>query len=371
MVELLRRLFLTAGIAGFFVLALTTVPALVLVAPVDFPAEMAKKYRVRTGPRFMGVMELAEEFIKKTTKPSSLQEYIQRQTEHRLIQVSGSDWEAFFRAIGQGPTGPYAPGHAAKRGAYAFLWDETPLANLKDRIETMSHTWTVNYLLLQGSSPPQYLEVRYGYGFEPKKVGAPTSLVFPWRSFCWLPPLVGVAGFVLLRRRHHPTDEIYKNYLGSCLPLDICGYLFFTLFFAIPFWISDPTRQMWADDLGPTVIFWLAAAGAFGLVVAAAANASFAIKCGAGQIRISRLIGLRILNLRDIMAAIPLMVGGIESGIILELRDQSRIKFPWANLVNFHLLLDTLRTAGIEEQTATQAARETDRIKNASLYSDL
>lgn len=349
MLELIRRLFLAAGLAGFFVLALTTVPALVLVAPVDFAADMAKKYRVKTGPRLMGVMELAEEFIKKTTKPASLQEYIQRETENRLIQVSGPAWEAFFRAVGQGAASPYAPRHVVPRGAYAFLWSETPLATLKERIETMSRTWTVNYLLLTGSSPPQYLQVRYGYGFEPKKVGAAASLVFPWRRLCWLPPLIGLAGFVLLRRRPAAAESIYKNYLGSCLPLDICGFLFFSLFFAIPLWISDPTRKMWGDDFGVTLICWLAAAGALALVVAAAYNASFAIRFAPGQIRIHRLFASRTLNLGDITAVTPLLVGDIESGLILELKDHHRVKLPWANLVNFQLLQKALRTAGIAE----------------------
>lgn len=354
MLELIRRLFLAAGIAGFLVLALTTVPALVLVAPVDFAADMAKKYRKKTGPRLMGVMELAEEFIKKTTKPSSLQEYIQRETEHRLIQVKGPAWEKFFQAVGQGATSPYAPRYAAQRGAYPFRWNETPLATLKDQIEARSKTWTINYLLLEGSAPPQYLQVRYGYGFEPKKVSAPASLVFPWRNYCWLPPLAGLAGFALLRHRHTSSEAIYKNYLGSCLPLDICGFLFFSLFFAIPLWISDPTCAMWGDDLGVTVVCWLAAAGALGLVVAAACSASFAIRFAPGQIHILRLFGSRTLNLEEITAAAPLLMGGIESGLILELKDHSRVRIPWVNLVNFQLLLEKLRTVGIAEPVTPQ-----------------
>ena len=86
LLELVRRLMLAGGIAGFFALALTTVPALVLVAPVDFAAEMAREYRIKPGPRPMGVMELGEELIQRTTKPGSLQEYIERRAEHRLDQ---------------------------------------------------------------------------------------------------------------------------------------------------------------------------------------------------------------------------------------------------------------------------------------------
>jgi hypothetical protein len=66
LLELVRRLMLAAGIAGFFTLALTTVPALLLVAPVDFAAEMAQKYRFKPEPRLKGVMELGKEYIQKT-----------------------------------------------------------------------------------------------------------------------------------------------------------------------------------------------------------------------------------------------------------------------------------------------------------------
>ena len=65
MLELIRRLILLAGIAGCLSLAFTTVPALVMVAPVDFATEMAKKYRPKPGPRLMGVMELAKNIPKE------------------------------------------------------------------------------------------------------------------------------------------------------------------------------------------------------------------------------------------------------------------------------------------------------------------
>jgi hypothetical protein len=341
---------LAAGIAGFFALALTTVPALVLVAPVDFAADMAREYRLKPGPRLKGVMELGEELIQQTTKPASLQEYIDRKTEHRLIKVGGADWEGFFRALGPGSASPYAWRQVGKRGAYVFRWEETPLAALKDRIEAMSRTWTVTYLVLGHGSKPQYLEVRYGYGFEPKKVGAPASLVFPWRSYCWIPLIIGAAGFAFLRRRRPGTEVIYPNYLSSGLALDVGGLLFFSLFFAIPFWVCDPTQAMWGQDLGVTLLCWLAAAGALSLVVVAAVNAGGAIRLEPGRLVISRLLGSRTLDLGEITAATPLLVGGIESGLTLELRDQSRVKLPWDNLVNYQLLLEALSNAGIKVQ---------------------
>ena len=352
--ELVRRLMLVGGIAGFFTLALTTVPALVLVAPVDFAAAMAREYPINLGPRLKGVMELGEELIRRTTKPGSLQEYIDRKTEHRLIKVGGVEWEEFFRAVGQGSASPFASRLVGNRGAYAFHWEETPLATLKDRIEARSRTWTVTYLVLGHGPAPQYLEIRYGYGFEPKKVGAPASLVFPWRSYCWIPLLLGAAGFALLRRPRPGPEVIAANYLSRGLALDICGLLLFSLFFAIPFRVSDPSQAMWHQDLGVTLFCWLAAAGALSLVVVAAVNASRSIGVEPARLVISGLLGSRTLDLGEITAATPLLLGGIESGLILELQDQSRLKLPWDNLVNYQLLPEALRNAGIKVQSASR-----------------
>ena len=216
----------------------------------------------------------------------------------------------------------------------------------------MSRTWTITYLALGHSSSPQYLEVRFGYGFEPKKVGAPASLVFPWHSYCWIPLLIGAAGFALLRRRRPGPEVIYPNYLSSGLALDVCGLLFFSLFFVIPYWICDPSQAMWGPDLGLTLLCWGAAAGALSLVAVAAVNASCTIRLEPGRLAISRVFGSRTLDLGEITAATPLLVGGIESGLILELRDHSRVRLPWDNLANYQFLLEALRNAGIKVQSA-------------------
>ncbi len=100
----------------------------------------------------------------------------------------------------------------------------------------------------------------------------------------------------------------------------------------------------------------LAAAGSLSLVVAAAKNASFAIRFEPDRLVISRLFGSRTLNLGEIAAATPLLTGGIESGLILELRDHSRVKIPWDNLVNYQLLPEALRNAGIKVESAPGAA---------------
>ena len=87
-------------------------------------------------------------------------------------------------------------------------------------------------------------------------------------------------------------------------------------------------------------------------MVVAAVNASCTIRLEPGRLVISRLFGSRTLDLGEITAATPLLVGGIESGLILELRDHSRVKLPWDNLVNYQLLLEALRHAGIKVQSA-------------------
>ena len=89
-------------------------------------------------------------------------------------------------------------------------------------------------------------------------------------------------------------------------------------------------------------------------MVVAAVNASCTIRLEPGRLAISRVLGSRTLDLGEITAATPLLVGGIESGLILELRDHSRVRLPWDNLVNYQLLLEALRNAGIKVQSASR-----------------
>lgn len=345
--ELLRRLVLAAGLAGAIILFWTTVPALVLVAPVDFAAEMARKYPAKPGRPPLGALEMGQELIRRTTQPGSLQEYIHRVTENRLLEVAGPDWEKFFGDLQQESAGPWGARYLAAKKAFVFRWEETPLAALRPQISRMSQTWTVNYLVLKSGSQPSYLEVRSGYGFEPKNIGAPAAMVFPWRQYSWLALVAGGLGFILLGRRERPPDGINPHYPGSSLGLDVLGYLFFTLFFAIPFWVADPTQEMWSADLGVTVLSWLAATGALSLIVWSASNASLAIRLEPDGLVVTRLGGSRRLRWDEIVRVEPLLLGGIASGLILVARDGRSLRLPWHNLANFEKLTAALKTRGI------------------------
>ena len=288
--ELIRRLFLAMGLAGGIAMFLTTVPSLVLVKPVDFAQEMEREYKVKPGPH-LGAMELAKDFIRKTTKPASLADYIARKTEHRLLRVQGEEWDLFYQAMAApAAANPWAGRRLKKHGFFVYRWDETPLQEMKSQIEEKSRTWTINYLALGPGERPRYLEVGFGYGYEPKKLGAPAALVYPHRAYCWLPLLAGVAGFVGLRRRGAP-EVLAKDPWSSVYPLDLVGFGFFVLFFTIPFWVADPTRHLWDEDLGVTVICWLAAAAALMLPVWAARNASFGLTAAQGQLTGAGAVG--------------------------------------------------------------------------------
>jgi hypothetical protein len=109
---------------------------------------------------------------------------------------------------------------------------------------------------------------------------------------------------------------------------------------------------MWTEDLGVTILSGLAALGALSLVVWAAWNASQAIRVEPGRLVIARLFGSRRFNLGEIRAARALLEGDLEAGVILELKDSSRIKLPWNNMVNFNLLLEALEQHDIHVQAA-------------------
>jgi hypothetical protein len=121
-----------------------------------------------------------------------LADYIARKTEHRLLNVQGEEWDLFYQALAAPPAAnPWASRWLKKHGFFVYRWDETPLQEVKSQIEEKSRTWTINYLALGPGERPRYLEVGFGYGYEPKKLGAPAALVYPHRAYCWLPLLVG------------------------------------------------------------------------------------------------------------------------------------------------------------------------------------
>jgi len=334
------------GLAGFIAMFLTTLPSLVLVKPVDFAQELEREYKVKPGPH-LGAMELAKDFIRKTTKPASLADYIARKTEHRLLNVQGEEWDLFYQALAAPPAAnPWASRWLKKHGFFVYRWDETPLQEVKSQIEEKSRTWTINYLALGPGERPRYLEVGFGYGYEPKKLGAPAALVYPHRAYCWLPLLAGAVGFAGLRRRRLPA-ALAKDPWSSVYPLDLVGFGFFVLFFAIPFRVADPTRDLWGADLGVTIWCWLAAAAALILPVWAARNASFALTCAQGQLTVQGLWGRETFPLSAITAVATLRIGGIDAGIVLEFPGRPPLQLPWDNVINYPALLQALQEAGL------------------------
>jgi hypothetical protein len=125
------------------------------------------------------------------------------------------------------------------------------------------------------------------------------------------------------------------------------GFGFFVLFFAIPFRVADPTRDLWGADLGVTIWCWLAAAAALILPVWAARNASFALTCAQGQLTVQGLWGRETFPLSAITAVATLRIGGIDAGIVLEFPGRPPLQLPWDNVINYPALLQALQEAGL------------------------
>lgn len=345
--ELIRRLVLVVGVAGFLVLSLSTVPALVLVQPVDFAAELAREYPDIPGPPPLGIVERGRRFLLEETRPTSLAEYISRKTENRLLKVGGPEWEEFYASLAA-PTPPSAWSRRRVKDYLVFLWPETPLAKVQSQIEEMSRFSTVIYLALGGGQEDRYLRVAYGYGYEPKTLGAPAALVYPFRPYSWAVLAVGLAGFFLLPRRRPGPQDLYLERASAILPLDLGGMVFFGLFFALPFWMTDPTGNMFGQDLGWTGFFWTAAAAFLAGPVCAASHASFAISLEKDHMTINRLLSTEKIAYRDIFQVESLQIGQIDSGLILELANHQKINLPWTNVVNYQHLFEVLKVQGIK-----------------------
>ena len=346
--ELVRRLGLAACLCAGLVLVMLTPPALLRVRPMDFAQQLEEEYGERPRPPMMGVMELGREIIRRTTMPASLDEYITRETENRLIEVSGQEWDAFRRQVvagtGEG-TPPPALARRLSEGYLYFRGDEFPLVSIRDGIAAIARNSSLIYLGYTAARPVSYLEL--WHDDEPRGGDAPRWLIYPARPHGWWWLLAGLGFYVVMPWRRRRPDRLTREPVGSVIALDILGVAVLGVFFALPFLIAQRSQDVVGADIGLTVFFWTLALLGVAFLVWAAANASREIILEPDRVRINTLWTRRACPWGEILAAHPLLRGQTQEGIILQCRDGQSVPICWTGVMDFSHLLDRLRQASI------------------------
>jgi hypothetical protein len=345
--ELWRRILLLAGICAALGLALYTPRSLVRVRPFDFAKEYADLFKDK-GPKVGGAMELGQALIQEMEKEKTLDEYIASETENRRIDVSGDAWQRFYNEIAAAANGKpsnRAWSARANKGDVFFGPDEEPVSGISDRLQIISQLSTVAYIVLPTPEGRKFLELRFGSGFEPKKIGGPKAMVFPLRRFSLVFLLLGIAAFVLLPRPKRSAEVVSYERIGNVIAQDILGIIFCTFFFWVPVHSADPFQQVYGENLGGTMFFGLLFGLSFLFLWTAARRAAFQVVVEDQGLRLKTLGKNKLYPYENMREAGYLSRKNMRSGLEVKNKDGTILRLDWSGLLHFERILEALSQA--------------------------
>ena len=305
--ERFRRLVLLITVlAAIWLYFFTPLLPLVMVEQVDFTLKQQKS-------RPFGFRTDQEERLKRLP----LNEYIAEVTKGRLIQVTGSEWEAFFRSAAEvragGPVPEVMKGHIgpwdlkSHTGKHLFFRpDETPIRALSGRLQQDNQ---IIYVNLAGDDPRTCLSLTYkvytdndfsfGTGFN-RIPDPPAGYLFPYRNFA---PGILAAGFVLYFLIPWPKRSpgvIRYHRWRVCLG-DFCLLLLLIApFFALPILVIGGSTQALSVAWPLTLITWPLAGFAIWALKYMAWSAAYGIEVLDSGLRIYDDVKIRELPYGDI-----------------------------------------------------------------------
>lgn len=266
--EVVRRIVAAFCLYAGIALCLTPARNLFQVEPVDWQQEIGERQQHSENVKGMMSTYVGQEKLKGVDLASktrgTVAEYISRETEGRLIVVSGARWEGFWNDIAA-TVSDEAPSEAwaATRGLdyhshSVFLPRTVPL------LQQIHAKWPGETLLAyvridpeDSTITPRYLSV-YQPGPSDLRDAAPTHIVYPFRAYGALILLGGLLFYILLPHAPPPKAGVfYQARAAGWLP-DLLATLGSGVFFGMPFLItSDTTGGPLSRDWWPlTVIMW-------------------------------------------------------------------------------------------------------------------
>ena len=266
--ETLRRVVAAFCLYAGIALCLTPDHHLLEVEPVNWQQKVGAEQQHSENVK--GIMEpyVGHDMLKDVDLASetrgTIAEYIAQETEGRLITVSGADWEGLWNDIAATVT-DQAPSEswAATRGL-DYRADAVYLPTTAPLLQQLTRQWPEDSLLSyvritpeNSEIPPRYLSVYQASPMDLRE-GAPTHLVYPYRTFGAMLLLAGLLFYILLP--HAPPPESGVFYLAQAvgwLP-DLLAALGSGCFFAMPFLITaDAAGGPFDPGWWPlTVVMW-------------------------------------------------------------------------------------------------------------------
>ncbi|MCM2372301.1 hypothetical protein [Aporhodopirellula aestuarii] len=272
--EVLRRIVAAVCLYGGIALCLTVDSGLYQIEPIDWNREVYD--RQQQSQQITGMMgqylgpEMVEDVDLASNTRGTIDEFIAEETEGRLIDVSGSQWEGLWNDIAA-TVQDRAPSKAwAQRRGQKYHEDYVYLPSSARPLKQLAATWPQGYLQtyvrikpVRSTARPQYLSVSI-CGPSCIRDGALTHIVYPYRTLGASLLLSGLLFYILVPRRPTPeTGMFYQARAAGWLP-DFLAAFGSGAFFGLPFLItSDTAGGPLSSDWWPLTFFMWAMAGLF------------------------------------------------------------------------------------------------------------
>jgi len=287
--EIIRRVFLMAGLLTSVWLALVPAGGLLRLQPADFAADQERYGREATdnaafGNRLTGISIDPAEINRGR---GTLDEFIARQTKDRLVQVQGQEWDQLYNQVADNLEGRSTSlnQHLSHDTGSSYLYFPTNHGPLPQVLPKVTGSDPFTYVRIDGGAKPRYMEVLYQRPSDTFRY-APAWLLYPSRSIAMWFALAGVLLYAFLPwAKYAPEAVVCKRARAVVVP-DLLGAVMACAFFAMPLLIltrevssySDFRVLDFSDGWGwLTVILWAFATGGLSICVVALWYATFGL----------------------------------------------------------------------------------------------
>jgi|GEM_PF-1057633 len=390
--EILRRLCLITGTLVTALAIVKPTDALFRVRTVNFAQRQKEEgARMRNDIRMMSRvsgMEIDPNDPTINTAPTlSLDQYIAKKTEGRLIEVSGDQWREFFDAVEQtlrGKSTRFARHLDTDRHSSRYLlYFDTDFGPLKELQAKLGDTNAFTYVALRDGDRLRYLEVLYQ---RPQSAwrDAPNWLLYPLRKHAVWPFILGLLVYAAIPWYRKADDELRYSTARAMVGPDFLGLFMTVFFFTLPILVitanarSSEPPDMFGFTTGwwpLTAVMWLLAACGVAVLIVACWYACFTLKITPTGLSIRKLTGdgdyafadmtgieparwawpwwLRVLailiTLARPRAGGAVLLGAFQEayGIAIRLKDGRTLKIWMSYLTEFPRVFHALRKANV------------------------